>query len=429
MPLARLQIRLPRSIELVVSLLAVLKSGAAYAPLDLDHPAGRLSSILADTDPVVVLTTGSVAASLPGEAATLLLDDPCTTAQLAALPDGDLRTARAAGPAPQDTAYVIHTSGSTGRPKGAAVSHRAICNRLRWMQDAYGLTEDDRVLHKTSSGFDVSVREFFWPLITGATLVVARPGGHRDPAYLAELMISQEGIATVHFVPAMLSAYLAEPGSALPTRLRRIICSGEALPADLATRAAQAMGAPVHNLYGPTEAAVDVTACAHDPGRPGASVPIGRPVWNTRTHVLDAFLQPVAPGSAGELYLADVQLASGYLGRPALTAQRFVADPFGPPGSRMYRTGDLVRQSPQSELEYLGRTDHQVKLRGLRIELGEIEAALTADDSTSTRAQVPLPPPRDHAPHRPTATDQEVHHVRRLRAAHPGDDEGHRPAG
>ncbi|WP_280721380.1 non-ribosomal peptide synthetase [Kitasatospora sp. MAA4] len=366
-------VALPRSIELVVALLAVLKSGAAYAPLDLDHPAGRLAAILEDTDPVAVVTDTAAGAALPDGAPVLLLDD----ARTEALDEGDLCGNR---PAPEDTAYVIHTSGSTGRPKGAALSHRAICNRLLWMQDTYGLGADDRVLQKTSSGFDVSVWEFFWPLITGATLVAARPGGHKDPAYLAEL-IHQEGVTTAHFVPAMLSAYLAEPACARPTRLRRIICSGEALPADLATRAAQVLGAPVHNLYGPTEAAVDVTAWVHgSEPTAGVTVPIGRPVWNTRTHVLDAFLQPVVPGAVGELYLAGVQLATAYLGRPALTAQSFVADPFGPAGSRMYRTGDLVRQLPQGELEYLGRTDHQVKLRGLRIELGEIESTLTTHD-------------------------------------------------
>ena len=276
---------------------------------------------------------------------------------------------------PRDPAYLIYTSGSTGRPKGVLVPHAGIVNRILWMQHEYRLQADDSVLQKTPSGFDVSVWEFFWPLITGATLVVARPEGHRDPAYLAQIIQSKR-ITTVHFVPSMLQAFLDEPTAAGCTGLRRVFCSGEALPAHLCDRFRQILDVDLHNLYGPTEASVDVTywQCADAPGQ--TAVPIGRPVWNTQLHVLDDGLRPVSVGAEGELYLAGVQLARGYLNRPGLTAERFVASPFGPPGSRMYRTGDLARWRPDGVLDYIGRSDFQVKIRGQRIELGEIEAVL-----------------------------------------------------
>ncbi|ATY11274.1 non-ribosomal peptide synthetase [Amycolatopsis sp. AA4] len=329
-------IRQDRSLDLVVSLLAVLKAGGAYLPLDPSYPAERLDFMIEDAQPVAVLP-----AALEGRA------EP-------------------AGAKPDDAAYVIYTSGSTGRPKGVVVSHRSIVNRLLWMQDRYGLTADDRVLQKTPSSFDVSVWEFFWPLITGATLVLAKPDGHKDPDYLAHL-IQTEDITTVHFVPSMLRAYGDRP---LP---ERVITSGEALPADIAKPG-------MHNLYGPTETAVDVTHHTVTD-----QVAIGRPVWNTQTHVLDRLLRPVPPGVPGELYLGGVQLARGYLNRPALTASRFVA---APNGQRLYRTGDLVKRDREGVLHYLGRTDDQVKLRGFRIELGEIEAALAAEDGVDVAAVV-----------------------------------------
>ncbi|WP_239106193.1 amino acid adenylation domain-containing protein, partial [Streptomyces rubrogriseus] len=293
-------------------------------------------------------------------------------------------------PAPGHPAYVIYTSGSTGRPKGVVISHRAIVNRLAWMQDTYGLEPSDRVLQKTPSGFDVSVWEFFWPLVQGATLVVARPGGHTDPAYLADT-VRREGVTTLHFVPSMLDVFLREPAAAAlgaATPVRRVFCSGEALPAELRARFRAVSDVPLHNLYGPTEAAVDVTywPCAEDTG--DGPVPIGRPVWNTRMYVLDAALRPVPAGVPGELYIAGVQLARGYLGRPALSAERFTADPHGAPGSRMYRTGDLARWNHDGSLDYLGRADHQVKLRGFRIELGEIEAALVRQPEIAQAAVV-----------------------------------------
>ncbi|MFC8723235.1 amino acid adenylation domain-containing protein, partial [Kitasatospora sp. NPDC057198] len=286
-----------------------------------------------------------------------------------------------AGPGPDHAAYVIFTSGSTGRPKGVLVTHRAIVNRLEWMREMYAIGAADRVLQKTPAGFDVSVWEFFLPLTVGARVVLARPGDHRDPAALAALA-ERAAVTTCHFVPSMLAAFTAaaEADDVLRRRfatVRRVFCSGEALPAAAVDRfLALWPQIELHNLYGPTEAAVDVT---HHRAWAGAgSVPIGRPAWNTRLHVLDAALRPCPVGVPGELYLAGVQLARGYLNRPGLTAGRFVADPYGPPGTRMYRTGDLVRYRIDGSVEYLGRTDDQVKIRGFRIELGEVEAALAA---------------------------------------------------
>ncbi|WFR74523.1 amino acid adenylation domain-containing protein [Prescottella defluvii] len=271
----------------------------------------------------------------------------------------------------------MFTSGSTGRPKGVAVGHGAIVANLRWRQSMYPMTADDVVLQKTPFTFDVSVWEFFWPLQAGARLVIAAPDGHRDPAYLARIMVDR-GVTVAHFVPSMLSVFVGEPTATTVTTLRNVFASGEALPPQTAARfrdITDISTTALHNLYGPTEAAVDVTyheATAADT----ATVPIGRAVADTDLYVLDEGLRRTPVGSEGELYLAGVQLARGYLQRPDLTADRFVADPYGAPGDRMYRTGDLVKIGASGELEYLGRTDFQVKLRGLRIELGEIESAL-----------------------------------------------------
>ncbi|HEX3131505.1 MAG TPA: non-ribosomal peptide synthase/polyketide synthase, partial [Thermoanaerobaculia bacterium] len=339
-------ISLDRSLELVVGLVGILRSGAAYVPIDPSYPAERVAFMIEDSG------------------ASMLGRDESR-------PYNRASSVGAQFIAPDSLAYMIYTSGSTGRPKGAMNSHRAIRNRLLWMQEAYGLTPEDRVLQKTPFSFDVSVWEFFWPLITGARLVVARPGGHQDPAYLAEI-IAQEGITTVHFVPSMLRAFLDAPGLERCAGLKRVICSGEALPADLARRFRETLPAELHNLYGPTEAAVDVTAWHYDDEEP---VPIGRPIANTTIHLLDPDLRLVPVGIPGELYIGGVQPARGYHGRPELTAERFVPDPFGE-GARLYRTGDLARWRPDGAIEYLGRIDHQVKIRGVRIELGEVEAAL-----------------------------------------------------
>ncbi|EME99889.1 non-ribosomal peptide synthetase [Streptomyces mobaraensis NBRC 13819 = DSM 40847] len=377
-------VAVPRSAELMVALLGVLKSGAAYLPLDLDHPADRLTDMVADAAPVAVVTVGAVRDRLPRLDGTpvVLADEPGPAA------------AAPVEAAPHHAAYVIYTSGSTGRPKGVVVTHEAIVNRLDWMRETYGIRPADRILQKTPASFDVSVWEFFLPLVGGAAVVLARPGGHREPDYLAALA-ADTGVTTAHFVPSMLAAFTAaaEQDEAIRAGLRgvrRVFCSGEALPAAAVDRfAALWPHIELHNLYGPTEAAVDVT---HHRAEPGAGVvPIGRPVWNTRLHVLDAALRPAPVGVPGELYLAGVQLARGYLNRPGLTASRFVGDPYGPAGSRMYRTGDLVRRRADGSVEYLGRTDDQVKIRGFRIELGEIEAALTELPAVAQAAVVARP--------------------------------------
>ncbi|MCL7427064.1 non-ribosomal peptide synthetase/MFS transporter [Streptomyces sp. YS415] len=365
-----------RSAALVAALLGVLKAGGAYLPLDPDNPAERLAGLLADAAPPVLLAADAVHGRLP---------QPPEGTRVLSLDDPELwRPDPAAPPAPHitpdDPAYVIFTSGSTGRPKGVICTHRGIHNRLDWMQRAHPLHADDAVLQKTPTGFDVSVWELFWPLREGARLVMARPGGHRDGGYLRDA-VRRHAVTTVHFVPSMLAVFLAEDGVERCTTLRRVICSGEELPADLARRFLDRFRAcELHNLYGPTEASVDCTAwpCTRESLAGAHRVPIGRPVQNMRIYVLDRNRRPVPVGMPGELYIAGPGVALGYLNRPGLTAQRFVADPWGEPGARMYASGDLARHRPDGALEYLGRTDDQVKLHGLRIEPGEIEAALRA---------------------------------------------------
>ena len=371
-PEVRVGVCLERSLELVVALLGTLKAGGAYVPLDPAYPPERLYGMLEDARPAVLLVQERLLPGLPANAARVVCLDSgwAEVARHPAHPPAPLAT-------PDNLAYVIFTSGSTGRPKGAMNTHRAVCNRLLWMQDAYGLGPGDTVLQKTPFSFDVSVWEFFWPLMVGARLVVARPGAHQDPAWLVRL-ITGEQVTTLHFVPSMLQAFLEEPEVGRCTSLRRVVCSGEALPVELEARCLQRLpGAGLHNLYGPTEAAVDVTFHACEPKDGKRSVPIGRPVSNTSLRVLDAHLRPVPVGVSGELYIGGVQVGRGYLARPELTAARFIPDPFGDtPGARLYRTGDVARWLPDGELEYLGRNDYQVKVRGLRIELGEIESAL-----------------------------------------------------
>ncbi|MGV9801587.1 amino acid adenylation domain-containing protein, partial [Mycobacterium sp. NPDC003449] len=325
-------------------------------PLDPEYPADRLAYMVSDAAPALVI------------------DGP-----------GTVRSARdrpnSPGPQldPASWGYVLYTSGSTGRPKGVAVAHAGIVNRIAWLQHAYPLGAGDRMLVKTPISFDTSVWEMFWPLSVGATLVVARPGGHREPGYLADT-IAAEHVTAVDFVPSMLEVFLDEPGAARCTSLSRVTVGGEALPTELAARFADRFpGVPLHNLYGPTEAAVDVLGWTAD----GGPVALGVPGWNVRVYVLDEYLNPVPAGAPGELYLAGVQLADGYLHRPGLTAQRFVACPHLP-GARMYRTGDVVRWRPDGQLEYLGRSDEQIKLRGVRIEPGEIEAVLATHPAVAS---------------------------------------------
>ncbi|AMA46431.1 non-ribosomal peptide synthase/polyketide synthase [Pseudomonas alabamensis] len=361
-------ISVQRSVDMVVGLLAILKAGAAYVPLDPDYPAERLAYMVENSGIGLLLTHQAVQATLP-----TLPGVQCLTLDTLAL-DDQPEHAPEVRIDPRQLAYVIYTSGSTGRPKGAGNSHEALANRLHWMQDAYRLDASDTVLQKTPFSFDVSVWEFFWPLMTGARLAMAAPGEHRDPARLIETL-GRYQVSTLHFVPSMLQAFIHEPGVEACHSLRRIVCSGEALPVEAQAQVfAKLPKAALYNLYGPTEAAIDVThwTCIEE-GRD--SVPIGVPIANLRTYVLDAGLEPVAPGVSGELYLGGIGLARGYHRRPGLTAERFVADPFVA-GQRLYRTGDRVRQRADGVIEYLGRFDHQVKIRGLRIELGEIEARL-----------------------------------------------------
>ncbi|MFT4065914.1 amino acid adenylation domain-containing protein [Paraburkholderia sp.] len=368
---SRVGIAAVRSFELVVALYAIVKAGAAYVPLDPSYPAERLAYMIGDSKPDLLLCQRDVTLPAVDGVPRFDLDTIDTTGQRADNPGAALHGA--------NLAYVIYTSGSTGRPKGVGNRHDALWNRLEWMQREYGLRRGETVLQKTPFSFDVSVWEFFWPLMVGARLAIAAPDAHRDPASLAAT-IRRHAVSTLHFVPSMLQAFIASGAAAgCGETLARIVCSGEALPADLRERAAEVLpSVALHNLYGPTEAAIDVTAwtCVDEPGRP---VPIGRPIAATQTWVLDARMTPVPPGVPGELYLGGAGLARGYLGRAGLTAERFVPDPFATEaGARLYRTGDLVRWREDGALDYLGRLDHQVKIRGLRIELGEIEAALTA---------------------------------------------------
>ncbi|MGE6512996.1 amino acid adenylation domain-containing protein, partial [Vreelandella aquamarina] len=367
-PETRVGIAMERSIEMVVGLLGILKAGGAYVPLDPDYPAERLFYMVEDSGIELLLTQQHLRDILPvvGSLNVIELDQLDVTHYASTNPQVALHG--------EHLAYVIYTSGSTGRPKGAVNRHHALTNRLQWMQDAYGLATDDSVLQKTPFSFDVSVWEFFWPLMQGARLVMAPPGAHREPVQLVEL-IRRHNITTLHFVPSMLQAFLAHGEIETCTSLTRLVCSGEALPAELQNQVlARLTHAALYNLYGPTEAAIDVTHwTCQDDGR--NHVAIGQPIAGIRTYVLDGDLNMAPPGVAGELYLGGVGLARGYLHRSGLTAERFVADPFAQ-GERLYRTGDLVRWREDGQLEYLGRLDHQVKIRGLRIELGEIEAEL-----------------------------------------------------
>ncbi|MEU0032291.1 amino acid adenylation domain-containing protein, partial [Streptomyces sp. NPDC006335] len=371
---------LPRSVEMVVALLAVMKAGAAYLPIDPEYPDDRVRFMLTDAAPVCLLTTSDVLPAHPGAQGIprLVLDDPDTVGTLRPYAGHDVVDAdRTAALTTAHPVYVTYTSGTTGRPKGTVVPHRGVVNRLVWMIERYGLSPQDRVLQKTPYGFDVSAWEFFCTLASGATLVVARPGGHRDPEYIAGL-IRRERITVAHFVPSMLRSFLNHSAPGDHPSLRSVFCSGEALTADLQAQFHSALPASLHNFYGPTEASIEVTAWDCPRSDPAGPPPIGAPITNTRVYVLDQALRPVPPGVAGELYLAGVCVTRGYLGRPGLTADRFVACPFGAAGERMYRTGDVVRWRADGNVEFLGRADDQVKIRGFRVEPGEVEAELAA---------------------------------------------------
>lgn len=363
-------VALPRSVFLTLALHAIVEAGAAWLPLDTGYPDDRLQMMLQDARPSLLITADDQLSRFPN------IESLCLNAPLAVGEHLPLGLAQ-----PEQTAYIIFTSGSTGRPKGVMVGHEAIVNRLLWMQDHYPLTESDVVAQKTPCSFDVSVWEFWWPFMTGASLVMAPPEAHRDPLAM-QRFFAEYGITTTHFVPSMLAAFVASlaPETAdCCSSLKQVFCSGEALPTALCRDWELLTEVPLHNLYGPTEAAVDVSwypaygeALAQVNGN---SVPIGFPVWNTGLRILDAMMRPLPFGVAGDLYLTGIQLAQGYLGRPDLTASRFIADPFDP-GARMYRTGDVARWLDNGAVEYLGRSDDQLKIRGQRIELGEIDRVM-----------------------------------------------------
>jgi amino acid adenylation domain-containing protein len=365
---------LERSIELVVGVLAVLKAGGAYLPLDPDYPSDRLLHMLRDSGTALVLTQerllthlAPVIADANAESWSIDGEDEARIEVCAGNPDATLH--------PDSLAYVRYTSGSTGVPKGVACSHRALAARLGWMQAEYRLDARETFLHKTPFSFDVSVWEILWPLATGARLAIAAPGAHREPRRLVEAIINHD-VTTLHFVPQMLEHFVAEPGAARCTSLKRLFAGGEALSLDLMTRVlATFPGVRFDNRYGPTEALINATYwTCRDEG--AARVPIGRPIPGATIRILDTDLNLVPTGVTGELFIGGAGLARGYWRRASLTAERFIPDPFGETGERLYRSGDLARWRADGAIDSVGRADHQIKIRGFRIELGEIEARL-----------------------------------------------------
>ena len=364
-----------RSLEMSVALLAVLKAGCAYVPFDPSFPQERLGFMLEDTQVPLMLTQSHLSAALPAGLSTpsICLDTESVqwSTQADTNPVISIDT--------EQLFNVIFTSGSTGKPKGVMVPHRGIINRLQWMQKTYPLDASDHVLQKTPYSFDVSVWELFWPLMVGAQLIYAKPEGHKDPDYLRDI-ICEQNISTLHFVPSMLGVFLQSTDIEKCSSIRRVFCSGEALQPEHVRRFFDRIGhSELHNLYGPTEASVDVSYFACQANTDYRSVPIGKPVANTQLHILNDNLQPVPAGIVGELYIGGVQLARGYLKREELSRETFIDNPFyeqGHPSKRLYKTGDLARYLDDGNIEYIGRVDFQVKVRGLRIELGEIENVL-----------------------------------------------------
>ena len=362
-----------RSVEMIVGLLGILKAGAAYVPLDPSYPHARLEQMMADSGIRVLLSQSQWLETLPQHQARVICLDAADEL-FASESDEDLRTAVSA----TNLAYVIFTSGSTGRPKGVMIPHRAIVNRLLWMQRAFPLSTEDLVLQKTPFSFDASVWEFFAPLLAGARLLIVRPGGHQDNNYLVDV-VAKERVTTLQLVPSMYRVFLETRGvENCNGSLRRVFCGGEALPVSLQEQSFAILDADLHNLYGPTETAIDAAFWKCSPGSSsGVTVPIGRPIGNVQIYVLDRAMKLLPVGVAGELYIGGAGVARGYLNRPDLTAERFVPNPFShDAGARLYRTGDLVRYQPNGVIEFLGRIDEQIKLRGFRIELGEIESSL-----------------------------------------------------
>jgi len=367
-----------RSLDMVIGIYGIIKAGGAYVPLDPEYPPDRVAYMIEDTKVPMLLTQKHLVSRLPEHKAHVLCLDS-EWEMIAKEKRDNIESGCTAG----NLAYVIYTSGSTGKPKGVMNEHRGIVNRLLWMQDEYGLTGEDRILQKTPFSFDVSVWEFLWPLLVGARLVMARPGGHKDSAYLVKMIIENK-ITTLHFVPSMLQIFLEEERVENCLSIKRVICSGEALPYELKKRFFERLDTELHNLYGPTEAAVDVTYWPCQRESEYHFVPIGFPVANTQIYILDPQLQPVPVGISGELHIGGIQVARGYLNRPGLTQEKFIPDPIiDKPDARLYKTGDLARYLNDGSIEYIGRTDFQVKIRGLRIELGEIETLITEYEGVS----------------------------------------------
>jgi amino acid adenylation domain-containing protein len=393
-------IYLDRSLEMAIAILAVVKIGAAYVPLDPTYPVERLEFMLADAQAKFILSHSTLASRFDAHIPLLItlntISDQVTNLSTANL---NLPTF------PDQSLYVIYTSGSTGQPKGVINTHRGLANRLNWMQQEYRLMSEDRVLQKTPFSFDVSVWEFFWTWLNGACLVIAAPNVHQDSVELVRLIREQQ-ITTVHFVPSMLQIFLEEPRLSECTSLQRIICSGEALSIDLARRCLSRLPISLHNLYGPTEAAIDVSyfTIEHPENlQSSVSIPIGKPIANIKLYILDSHLRLVPIGIPGELYIAGVGVARGYLNRPDLTAERFIPNPFVDffqsnfsAFSRLYKTGDRACYLPDGNIQFLGRNDDQIKLRGFRIELGEIAALLAQHPAIQQAAVTLTPTPQPH---------------------------------
>ncbi len=370
-PETRVGVCMERSLEMVISLYAIHKAGGGYVPLDPDYPQARLEFMIGDIEAPIILTQESIKHVIPETDATIIALDSQWDA-IGQLSKENLEQVTDE----TNLAYIIYTSGSTGNPKGVMNQHDGIINRLIWMQQEYQLTDADVVLQKTPYSFDVSVWEFFWPLIFGAKLVVAEPGGHQDVSYLSKV-IQEKQVTTMHFVPSMLQIFVDQAKPESCSSIRQIFCSGEALPYELQKQFFTFSSAKLHNLYGPTEAAVDVTYWECDASYERKIVPIGRPVANTQVYILDKKLNPIPVGASGELHIGGIQVARGYLNRQELSDEKFIPDPFSSdPKARLYKTGDLVRHLSDGQIEYIGRIDFQVKIRGLRIELGEIESRL-----------------------------------------------------
>jgi amino acid adenylation domain-containing protein len=363
-------ILMERSLEMLIAIYGALKAGCAYVPLDPEYPNDRLKLLIEDINAAAILTQSHLLAKISDCDSSIISIDKQW---------GEISKNNSKDPEhydPSNLAYVIYTSGSTGRPKGVMIEHKSICNRLFWMQEEYCLREGEAVLQKTPFTFDVSVWELFWPLLFGAKLVIAEPQMHRDSAALVKI-INEKKISTIHFVPSMLQVFLEDKAVQTCKTLKRVFCSGEALPFELQTRFFSLLQADLHNLYGPTEAAVDVSYWPCEKNSKDRSVPIGKPVANTQLYILNKYLKPVPVGITGELYIGGVQVARGYLNLPEMTKEKFIDLPIGNgKGGRLYKTGDLCLFRRDGNIEYLGRNDFQIKIRGLRVEIGEIEALI-----------------------------------------------------